>query len=47
RAVALPATPRQPANWRAARAPIIHPGGDGEIQAIEAARPRLAAVPAA
>ena len=46
-ALSFAVTPRQIAQLRAARVAVIHQGGDGEIQAIEAARPRLAAVPAA
>ncbi|MGE8657087.1 MAG: poly-beta-1,6-N-acetyl-D-glucosamine biosynthesis protein PgaD [Achromobacter sp.] len=40
-------TPRQLAQLRATRVAVIHHGDDGEIQAITAVRPRLAAVPAA
>ena len=46
-ALSFAVTPRQITQLRAARVTIIHHGGDGEIQAIEAARPRLAAVSAA
>ena len=46
-ALSFAVTPRQIAQLRAARVASIHHGGDGEIQTIEAARPRLAAVPAA
>ncbi|WP_445658655.1 poly-beta-1,6-N-acetyl-D-glucosamine biosynthesis protein PgaD [Achromobacter sp. NCFB-sbj8-Ac1-l] len=43
-ALSFAVTPQQLAQLRGARVAVIHHSGDGEIQDIETARPRLAAV---